>query len=101
MVDLKSAKYTLSIEYLVEVLWRVTHGNEDRIPIFNIIYLLSKLTASLVTRCPPPSSYHMGNSHSCILVTYDDKNRKYILLTKREVKMAGYWPSSLFNTKRE
>ena len=21
---------------------------------------------------------------------------KYILLTKREVKMAGYWPSSLF-----
>ena len=24
------------------------------------------------------------------------KNNMYILLTKREVKMAGYWPSSLF-----
>ena len=23
-------------------------------------------------------------------------SNKYILLTKREVKMAGYWPSSLF-----
>ena len=31
----------------------------------------------------------------------DGKNRKYILLTKREVKMTGYWPSSLFNAKRE
>ena len=24
------------------------------------------------------------------------ENNMYILLTKREVKMAGYWPSSLF-----
>ena len=29
------------------------------------------------------------------------KNTMYILLTKREVKMAGYWLSSLLNAKRE
>ena len=31
-----------------------------------------------------------------ILHLYLACKNKYILLTKREVKMAGYWPSSLF-----
>ena len=30
------------------------------------------------------------------LVHVSPDRNKYILLTKREVKMAGYWPSSLF-----
>ena len=32
----------------------------------------------------------------CHLKRRNKANNKYILLTKREVKMAGYWPSSLF-----
>ena len=31
-----------------------------------------------------------------LLVMLDDKNNKYGLLTKREVKMAGYWTTSFF-----
>ena len=34
-----------------------------------------------------------------LLFKKDDESNKYILLTKREVKMAGYWPSSLLIIK--
>ena len=36
------------------------------------------------------------SSFSHTVVTDSDKLYMYILLTKREVKMAEYWPSSLF-----
>ena len=34
-----------------------------------------------------------------LLLKKDDESNKYLLLTKREVRMAGYWPSSLLIIK--
>ena len=40
---------------------------------------------------------HLGEASAVFNVRYPlAGGNKYILLTKHEVKMAGYWPSSLF-----
>ena len=45
----------------------------------------------LVHSIPPSRASHLFTDH-----LWQTENYIYALLTKREVKMAGYWPSSFF-----